>query len=66
MKIIGLLLLNKNDSERKLHLLFMFNKYFLTVLPYEKRLERGDLNQDQTQDIFVRLVCKQISRDSPK
>ena len=50
----------------RVYLLFMFNKYFLTVLPYEKRLERGDLNQDQTQDIFVRLVCKQISRDSPK
>ena len=44
----------------------MFNKYFLTLLPCEKRLERGDRNQDQTQDIFVRLVCKQISRDSPK
>ena len=49
-----------------IYLLFMLNKFFFTVLPYEKRLERGDLNQDQTQDIFVRLVCKQISRDSPK
>ena len=37
-----------------------------TFLPCEKRLEMGDLNQDQTQDIYVRLVCKQISRGSPK